>query len=205
MKNRNILLLAAAVLLAANVSAQASSRPVITGTSTGAGTKSDKPVWTIGLSWAVVDDDGQPVNDLFNMSDSWNFLPYPSRLNIDMAIDDTWSFEGAFTYSKLEKGKVQNDNVLLEDGTFMAFDVNARYHFIKTARVFDPYGTAGLGFTYRSTLQYQTPTLNAGLGANIWFISNFGINLQTTVKFAIVGNSSSYMLHSAGLIYRLRN
>jgi OOP family OmpA-OmpF porin len=202
MKNLKNLGIAVTILCAAVMNAQTPARPIITGTSTGAA-KSDKPVWTIGLSGSVIDDDGEPFANLFNVSDSWNFTPYPTRLHVDMAIDPTWSFEAAFTYNVLEAGKVQNDVVLSEDGTFIALDVNAKYHFIKKQGVFDPYGTAGLGFTYRSTLQYQTPTLNAGIGANIWFIPSFGLNLQSTVKFAMVGKSSSYLMHSLGLVYRL--
>jgi OOP family OmpA-OmpF porin len=165
-------------------------------------TTKSKCIWSIGLSGVAIDDDGNPTTDLFNASESWHFVPYPSRLHVDAAFNKNWSVEGALSLSQYQSGKVVNDMVINEDNQFLAFDVNAKYHFAGDAKVFDPYGLAGLGFTYRSVLQEQTPTLNAGLGANIWFIPSFGLNLQTSVKFKLNSKSSSYMMHSLGLVYR---
>lgn len=195
--------LALATVLSVTAHAQ---KTAITGTTTGAGKSKniqyEKPVWSIGLSGVVVDDDGQPFGDLFNVADSWNFLPFPTRVHVDMAINPSWSFEGAVSYSTFKTGNIINDDSLTADAMFLAVDVNARFHFIKTAKVFDPYGTAGLGFTYRSNYETQTPTLNAGLGANIWFIPSLALNLQTTAKVKMISGSSSYMMHSVGVVYR---
>lgn len=194
--------LALATLLTVGAQAQ---EPATTSTSTEGTTSTnsyDKPVWSIGLSGVVIDDDGDSFGNLFNVGNSWHFLPFPTRLNVDMAISPNWSFEAAAAYSQLQDGKIYNGDTLVGDHMFFAFDVNAKYHFIKEPKTFDPYGAAGLGFAFRANLQDQTPTLNVGLGANIWFVPSFGLNLQTQAKIKMIGGSSSYMMHSAGLVYR---
>jgi OmpA-OmpF porin, OOP family len=163
---------------------------------------SGKLVWSVGVSGTVIDDDGEAFNGLFDVSNTWNFLPYPTRLHVDVAFNDQFSLEGALTYSKLQSGKEMNDVILTEDHEFIAFDANAKYHFLKNAKVFDPYGLGGLGFTYRSAIAEQTPTFNLGLGANIWFVENFALNLQTSGKIKLNVTSSSYLMHSVGLVYR---
>ena len=204
MKTLKTLGIVSTLLLSLGAAAQEPATTATTETAaTGTNTANfDKPVWTIGISGTVVDDDGEPFNNLFNVGDSWNFLPYPTRLHVDMQINPRWSFEAAVTYNMLQKGKMLNNEELVEDYTFFAFDVNAKFHFIKAPKVFDPYGVGGLGYTHRAALENQTPTLNVGVGANIWFIPSFGLNLQTTGKVKMIGTSSNYMLHSLGLVYR---
>ena len=189
--------LTAAVLLSINLNAQepAQTAPATTKSNTGL-------VWSVGLSGSVVDDDGEPFKNLFNVGESWHFLPFPTRVHVDVAINPKWSFEAALTYNMMQAGKMLNNVELTEDQQFVAFDANAKYHFLGESKVFDPYGVAGLGFTFRSALQYQTPTLNAGIGANIWLVPSFGLNLQSTVKLKMISNSSSYMLHSFGVVYK---
>jgi hypothetical protein len=161
-----------------------------------------KLVWSVGVSGVVIDDDGEPFNNLFNVGDSWNFLPFPTRLNVDVAFNQHWSVEAALSYSQYKSGKVVNDLAITEDQMFVAFDANAKYHFIAEPKIFDPYTVSGLGFTYRSGLQEQTPTVNLGLGVNIWFVKCFGINLQTSGKIKLNTKSSNYLMHSAGIVYR---
>jgi OmpA-OmpF porin, OOP family len=201
-KHFNTIALAAAIAL--SFTARAQDAPA-TGTNSGtsaSGATDTKIRWTVGISGAVIDDDGEPFKNLFNVSDSWHFLPFPSRLHVDAAINKNWSFEGALTFSKYQAGKIVNNDTITEDKGFFSFDAHAKYHFIGAPKVFDPYAVAGLGFTQRKALLFQTPTLNVGIGFNIWFIESFGMNLQSTVKLKMNSKSSSYMLHSAGLIYR---
>lgn len=165
---------------------------------------SDKPIWSVGISGVVVDDDGEATKNLFNVGDSWNFLPYPTRLNGEMLFNKNFAVEAAFTYNVYKAGKVVNSDTLGADHTFIAFDVNARYYIVSAEKQFNLYGAGGLGFTSRSALVdgKNTPTFNLGLGANVWIYKGLGLNVQTQAKFKLSSKSSSYMMHSLGLVYR---
>ena len=38
--------------------------------------------WHVGLGFNAVDDSGDMFDELFAVDSQWNFLPYPTRLNI---------------------------------------------------------------------------------------------------------------------------
>jgi hypothetical protein len=165
-------------------------------------------VWIFGIHGVVVDDDGETFKNLFNVSKSWQFLPYPTRISAERSLNKVWRVEAALAYSQYKAGKVVNDVTVMSTQPFVAFDINAKYDlnglFGETS-VFDPYTVSGLGFTHRSALRKDknAPTLNLGLGFNVWIYKGWGICLQTTAKFSLNPKSSNYMMHSAGIVYRL--
>jgi hypothetical protein len=169
-----------------------------------------KPVWIIGIHGVVVDDDGETFKNLFNVGNSWNFLPYPTRLSVERSLDKRWRVEAAFAYTKYKTGVEINDVPATESKPVIIFDVNAKYDlnslFGETG-IFDPYTVSGIGFTNRAGLGSEhkkaTPTVNLGLGFNIWVYKGFGLCLQTTAKFKMIPKSSNYLMHSAGIVYNL--
>lgn len=169
--------------------------------------KLQRVVWTAGIHGVVIDDDGQPFKNLFNVKESWNLLPFPTRVNAEGLIDHGISAEVAFTYMKYKKGKTINNDINSPGGTFIAIDANAKYDLnevIGDTKVFSPYAIGGLGYTFRSVLAkgQQCPTANIGFGFNIWVYRGFGLNVQSMAKFKIVSRSSNYLMHSAGIVYR---
>lgn len=156
----------------------------------------------------AVDDDGETFGKLFDMANSWNYLPYPSRVNVEMALDKSWRVEGALSYTQYKAGKEINDVPAASSNPFFAFDVNAKYDlnsvFGETG-IFDPYGVGGIGFTARPgiTRTKNTPTANLGIGFNIWVYKGFGLQFQSTAKFKILPTSSNYLMHSAGIVYQI--
>ena len=171
-----------------------------------------KTPWTFNLGGHVVDDDGNPFNNLFNVGDSWNFLPYPSRIAIDGYVKKGWSIQGEFAYTKFTAGKTIQNEVIKGDYTFFSADVHVKYDLnevIGDTHWFDPYLTAGYGYTNRNVvrnngfiLNPNTATANAGLGFNIWVYQNLGFNVQSIAKFAMQEGTSNYLHHSVGVIYR---
>jgi OOP family OmpA-OmpF porin len=169
--------------------------------------KLQKVVWTGGIHGVVVDDDGRPFRDLFKVQQSWNILPFPTRLNLEGFIKNGWSAELVFAYSRYNAGKMLNNDITTSAGTFLAMDVNARYYrhkLIANTKAFDPYLVGGLGYTFRSALQRGNlcPTANIGLGFSIWFNRGLGLNLQSIAKFKLLPQSSNYLMHSVGLLFR---
>ncbi len=170
--------------------------------------KLQKIVWTAGIHGVVIDDDGKPFKDLFNVSDNWSFVPYPSRLTLEGYMDKGVSFEGGFTYSKLKKGKTvgADDKKRVADANLFSFDASAKYdlnELIGDTKAFSPYAIGGLGYTYRAVPGTQhAVTLNFGLGFTLWFYKGFGFNAQSMAKFAANTASSNYLMHSVGIVYR---
>ncbi len=165
-----------------------------------------KTPWTFNLGGHVIDDDGHPFNKLFNASNSWNFLPYPTRLAIDGYFVKGWSFQGEFAYTQYKTGKEVNGDILTKNGTFFSFDGHVKFdlnEIIGDTHWFDPYVLGGYGYTMRSIAKNpNTGTANLGLGFNVWIYQNLGLNAQSVAKFAMQQGTSNYLHHSVGVVYR---
>ncbi len=168
-----------------------------------------KTVWTAGLSGVVIDDDGKPFKDLFDVKNTWNILPYPTQLSLEGFIDKGISVQGAFTYARLKGGKPIGSLDLPRPSnvTLLNFDANTKYdlnELIGDTKSFSPYAIGGLGYTYRSEPESKHAiTANIGLGFNVWVYKGFGLNVQSVAKFALnkaVGKN--YLQHSLGVVYR---
>ena len=169
--------------------------------------------WMIGVSWTVIEDDGNQLGDLFNVGSSWNYQYYPTKISLDRYLKYGWSLEAAAAYTPYLPGKRINDTTGLS-GIFACFDVNGKYsfynHYAPRMRWFDPYFTFGVGYTYRSNaaVAQHVPTLNLGFGFNIWIHRMFGIQIHTNGKLGLwpgFWDSSfhtNYFQHSAGLVFR---
>jgi len=168
--------------------------------------------WTVGLGWNVIDDDGKPFNKLFNASNSWNVVPYPSKLSCEKDLIQGWSVEVAVNYNQLKTGKTVNNDVLKSTGSFISADINGKFSFLDLIKnkipYFDPYVLHGYGYTYRGVGKYSSvPTANIGLGFNVWVYDDMiGINVQSQAKFAInspfIKTGGNYLQHSLGIVYK---
>ena len=166
-----------------------------------------KTPWIIQLGGNVVDDDGKPFRQFFDVNKTWNVPPYPTKLAVEKELKYNWSIELAFTYNNFKKGKTVNNDVLKANSTFLAVDLNGKWIVTKLFRV-EPYLLAGFGYTMRSPSKYPgIATFNAGFGFNIWAIDNvLGLSIQGTGKFGLLNpvlqTSSNYLQHSLGILYK---
>ncbi|MFT5778951.1 MAG: OOP family OmpA-OmpF porin [Crocinitomicaceae bacterium] len=168
--------------------------------------------WMFGLHWAAIDDNGNKFGKLFDAGNSWNILPYPSRITVDRYFKYGWSMEYAATYSQYKVGKLINDSTNFS-GTFFNFDAHAKYSmyqlYAPKARWIEPYFTLGLGYTYRAQGAAQhAPTVNAGIGLNFWVYRGLGIQLHSNAKFGVYPGfwetPENYLQHSFGLVLRVK-
>lgn len=169
--------------------------------------------WMIGVHWSVIEDDGNQLGDLFNVGKSWNYMYFPTKITLDRYLRYGWSLEGSATYMQYLPGKTVNDTTGLAS-MFMCVDVNGKYslynQYAPRARWIEPYFTFGLGYTYRSSAHVapHVPTLNLGLGVNIWFVHSFGMQIHTNGKLGLwpgfwdSGFHTNYFQHSAGFVFR---
>ena len=169
-----------------------------------------KTTFVFGLSEHIVIDNGKEYQFKFNTK-GWQLTPFPSKISAEAYIKKGWSFLTEFAYTKYKINSIVDNYTLKKDNSFFSADLNIRYHFetlFLHPSFFDPFLTAGYGFTYRSgvnSTQTAVGTTNLGLGCNFWIYKGFGISLQSVGKFALKGGSkSNYLQHSFGLVYKLQ-
>jgi OOP family OmpA-OmpF porin len=165
-----------------------------------------KTPWTFTLGGHVVDDDGRPFSNLFNVAKTWNFLPYPTRLAIDGYYKKGWSFQSEFSFTQYKTNKLINGDDITSTYTFFSADAHVKYdlnELFGDTHWFDPYVAAGYGYNMRTVAKNpNSASANAGLGFNIWVYQNLGFNAQTIAKFSMIEGTSNYLHHSVGIVYR---
>ncbi len=165
----------------------------------------------IGVSWTVIDDDGQQFSGLFDVNNSWNYLYFPTKISVDRYFKYGWSIETSASYMRYENGRLINDSTNIES-IMLNFDINGKYsfynHYAPRMRWFDPYFTFGIGYTYRdnANVAQHVPTVNLGFGMNFWIVKNFGVRLHSNAKIGVYpgfwDTHTNYLQHSAGLVFR---
>ena len=162
--------------------------------------------WTFTLGGHVVDDDGNPFSNLFNVGKTWNFLPYPTRLAIDGYYKKGWSFQSEFSFTQYKSGKTIQNVEINATQIFFSADAHVKYdlnELFGDTHWFDPYVAAGYGYNFRTVAKNpNSASANAGLGFNVWFYQNLGFNAQTIAKFSMIEGTSNYLHHSLGIVYR---
>lgn len=168
-----------------------------------------KTPWTFNLGGHVVDDDGNPFNNLFNVGNSWNFLPFPTRLAIDGYFKKGWSFQGEFSYTQYKSGKIFNGEIINANDNFFSADAIVKYdlnEIFGDTRWFNPYVAGGYGYTFKTIAKnHNSVNANVGFGFNFWIYQNLGFNAQSIAKFSMIEGTSNYLHHSVGVVYRFQS
>ena len=162
----------------------------------------------VGAGLAAIDDDGRPFCQPFDVNQSWNYLPYPTRIVVDTYLKKGMSLDFSGTYMQYSASKLINGSVG-KSGLFIAVDASLKYSFYDLIGTnwFDPYVSLGFGGTHRDTYD---PVFNfnadAAAGFNFWLFRGFGIQLQTAGKFGInsdfYATDANYLQHTFSLMYR---
>lgn len=163
-----------------------------------------------GLHEHIVIDNGKEYQFKFDTK-NWQLTPFPSKITAEAYLKKGWSLQTEFAYTGYKANSTVDNVIQTKANTFFAADFNIRYHFetlFLKQSFFDPFLTAGYGFTFRSGVhntQNSTGTNNLGLGMNFWIYKGFGLSLQSVGKFALKGGSkSNYLHHSVGVVYKLK-
>ena len=158
----------------------------------------------VGLGYNFVDDSGDMLDELFSFDEQWNGLIYPSRLSIGRYFKSGIGVEGIATYNKYKVGKlIDNANQLVTTDYFgldarVSYDLNK---IIGETAWFDPYLGVGLGYTDANN--QPRGTYNASIGFRIWFSDRWGIDLNSSGKWAMdISVASNHLQHAAGVVYR---
>lgn len=186
--------------------------------------------WVVGHGWNIVHDDaGKWFTNLFNIDKAWNTAPYPLRFTAEKWLyskgDSTgsnrgWSLEFMAAYNRYGIGNtlVDKNNPILvtKQYNLLSFDLHAKYNFNKLVdlnklfgakkEIFQPYGTFGMGYTWRDLPAHpNTATANVGLGFNLWVYKGIGLQVQSIAKFGLKDkfphSGSNYLQHSISVVY----
>lgn len=172
--------------------------------------KKIKPyTWMFGVHWNIMDDTGNRYDDIFDVKNGWNALPYPSSLNVDVYFLKGLSAEIIGGVNQYKDTKTINDTIG-RGGNVTFVDVHAKYSFgfLMNQQFFDPFAVLGVGYTGRPMLDGLESQLNAniGLGFNLMVYRGLGIQWRTTGKIGLTPEfyttDADYLHHQVGLIYK---
>lgn len=163
--------------------------------------------WYLSLGLNVVDDSGNKGEDLFDVSQAWNFVPYPSRFGIGRRFENGLDIEMAATYNRYKKGKVIDFIEAAKSVPYIALDARLTYsvsQIFGSSGWFDPYVGAGFGFA--SANEVGRGTFNGVLGFRTWFSDSFALDLNTVGKWALGGSAlaTNHLQHAVGIVFQIR-
>lgn len=165
--------------------------------------------WMLGIHWNIIDDTGNRYDDILDVKNGWNALPYPSSLNLDIYFLKGLSAEIIGGFNQYSDSKIINDTTG-RGGNVIFVDLNAKYSFgfLMNQQVFDPFAVLGVGYTNRPMMEGLESQFNAnvGLGFNLMIYQGFGIQWRTTAKVGVLPKfytpEADFLHHQFGLIYK---
>lgn len=186
MKNLSRLLFAMVLVLSFNANAQDSNNP-----------------WAVGIGVNAVDfypvGENAPLGDYldeyFNVSDHYNFLPSLSTISVSRYLSDGFTLSVAGSINEIDKiGDSSASNL-----SYYAVDGTVKYSFadLINSKKFEPYLGVGGGYTWVDEI--GAGTLNGTLGFNYWFSDNIGVTVQSSYKHAFEDYLAKHFQHSVGI------
>ncbi|WP_234414540.1 OmpA family protein [Muricauda brasiliensis] len=170
-------------------------------------TKKDSIVqsyWMVSVGTNAVDDSGDEFRELFDVRSAWNIAPYPSRISIGRYFKNGVGLEAIGSHNRYREGKVVDEVVLTDDIGYWAFDFRLSYDLNKIlghTGFFDPY--IGIGAGYTDANNQGRGTYNGVLGFKTWFSDHWGLDFNTTGKWAMdTENVTNHIQHAVAVAYR---
>jgi outer membrane protein OmpA-like peptidoglycan-associated protein/outer membrane protein W len=171
-------------------------------------TKKDSTIvssWIFGLGFNVVDDSDDVWHKLLDVNTAWNAVPYPSRLSIGKYFKNGLGIEAIASYNKYKKGKTVGGLPVTTNKNYYALDTRLSYDLNKILGEtgwFDPYVGVGVGYTHDNDV--SRTTANTILGFRAWFSDRFGMDVNSTGKWAINPDKTNqnHLQHAIGVVYR---
>ena len=164
--------------------------------------------WAIGFGANAVDfyptnpnipGHGAWFNEFANADDHYNIIPAITKLYVGKYLADGFSFEAAGSINKISK---IGDNSV-SDLSYFSLDGGVKYdinNVIGKTGWFDPYASVGGGYTWLDSK--GTGTFNGGLGANVWFNENLGLNIESKYKHTFESSIVQHFQHSIGIVIK---
>lgn len=163
-----------------------------------------KSSWMVSLGINVVDDSGDEFGNLLDIRDGWNAVPFPSRISIGRYFQNGLGLEAIGTYNQYREGKIIDNVVNTEDVDYFGIDFRVSYdlnQILGETGFFDPY--VGIGVGYTDANNQGRGTYNAIVGFRTWFSERWGVDFNSTGKWAMsTENASNHIQHAIGVVYQ---
>ena len=161
--------------------------------------------WIFGVGINVVNDSGDVFSGLFNVSDTWNMVPFPSRISIGRYFKSGLGIEAIGTYNQYKEGKIVDRIINPETIDYFGLDARITYdlnRIVGQTGWFDPYVGIGLGYTDANNL--GRGTYNAVVGFRTWFSDRWGLDFSSSGKWSIgsENGATNHLQHAAGVVYQ---
>ncbi|MFD0798528.1 OmpA family protein [Maribacter chungangensis] len=161
--------------------------------------------WIFGVGVNAVDDSGNVFSGLFNVSDEWNMVPFPSRISIGRYFKSGLGIEAIGTYNQYMEGNIIDGVPSPENIDYFGMDARLTYDLNKIIGQtgwFDPYVGVGIGYTDANRL--GRGTYNAAVGFRTWFSDRWGLDFNSTGKWSIGSENgvTNHIQHAAGVVYQ---
>ena len=170
-------------------------------------TKKDSIVessWMVGLGFNAVDDAGSEFSNFLNATDNWNIVPFPSRVSLGRYFKSGLGIEAIGTYNRYKEGKTIDNLIISEDINYYGIDLRFSYDLngiLGHTGFFDPYVGIGVGYTNANNV--GRGTYNTLIGFRTWFSDKFGLDFNSTGKWAMsTENATNHIQHAVGVVYR---
>tara|TARA_R110001592_G_scaffold56347_1_gene171894 strand:- start:42891 stop:44072 length:1182 start_codon:yes stop_codon:yes gene_type:complete len=161
--------------------------------------------WIVGVGFNAVDDSGNVFDDIFNVGQEWNIVPFPSRVSIGRYFKNGLGIEAIGTYNKYKSGNIIDAILILEDINYYGLDARLTYdlnQIIGQTGWFDPYIGIGAGYTDANNL--GRGTYNAVVGFRTWFSDRWGLDFNSSGKWSMNkgDGATNHIQHAAGVVYQ---
>lgn len=161
--------------------------------------------WMFGVGVNAVDDSGNVFNGLFDVSDEWNMVPFPSRISIGRYFRSGLGIEAIGTYNQYKEGNIIDGIPSPENIDYFGIDARLTYDLNKIIGQtgwFDPYVGVGLGYTDANNL--GRGTYNAVVGFRTWFSDRWGLDFSSSGKWSMGSENgvTNHLQHAAGVVYQ---
>jgi len=161
--------------------------------------------WIFGVGVNAVNDSGNVFNGLFNVADSWNMVPFPSRISIGRYFKSGLGIEAIGSYNQYREGNIVDNVRNPENIDYFALDARLTYDLNKIVGQtgwFDPYVGVGIGYTDANNL--GRGTYNAVVGFRTWFSDRWGLDFNSSGKWSIGSENgvTNHLQHAAGVVYQ---
>ncbi len=170
-------------------------------------TKKDSIVqsyWLVSAGVNAVDDSGDEFGELFDFKEGWNMVPYPSRVSVGRYFKNGIGLEAIGSYNRYKEEKTVDNAVNPEDVDYWGLDFRVSYdlnQILGYTGFFDPY--IGVGAGYTDANNQGRGTYNAVLGFRTWFSDHWGLDFNSTGKWAMdTENATNHVQHAVGVAYR---
>lgn len=159
--------------------------------------------WIVGLGINIVDDSGNVFNDFFDIEERWNSVSHPSRISIGKYFKSGVGIEAIGTYNKYKVGKLIDGTINTVEKDYLGLDARLSYDLNKIIGEtgwFDPY--VGIGVGYTDANNEPRGTYNAVVGFRTWFSDHWGLDFNSSGKWAMGTDATNHIQHAAGVLYQ---